>query len=182
MPRGSPACRPRRSAAALTADPQPRARVVDLPSLLMACAPLVHPATASALIDVESSRNPHAIGVVAGSLIRQPSTQSEAIATAKHLRASGWNYSAGLAQINQRNFTRLGLDDRSVFEPCKNLAAMQAILLECFDRAKHRAHGVQHGLQGALSCYYSGNFVTGFEHGYVHKVVQASRNGWESKR
>jgi hypothetical protein len=27
----------------------------------------------------------------------------------------------------------------------------------------------------ALSCYYSGNFVTGFDHGYVARVVSAAR-------
>ena len=30
-------------------------------------------------------------------------------------------------------------------------------------------------LRQALSCYYSGNFDTGFRHGYVRKVVVAAR-------
>jgi type IV secretion system protein VirB1 len=155
---------------------------VDLPSLLLACAPLVHPATAHALIRVESGRNPHAIGVVAGALVRQPTSQREAIVTAEQLRADGWNYSVGLAQINQRNFDRLGLDNRSAFDPCNNLAAMQAILMECFERAHRGAARAQDRLHRALSCYYSGNFVTGFAHGYVRKVVRAAGSPTEGPR
>ena len=33
------------------------------------------------------------------------------------------------------------------------------------------AAGDQVALRQALSCYYSGNFATGFRHGYVRKVV-----------
>jgi type IV secretion system protein VirB1 len=32
----------------------------------------------------------------------------------------------------------------------------------------------QTALRQALSCYYSGNFATGFRHGYVRKVVAAA--------
>ena len=66
-----------------------------------ACAPLVHPATAQALVvEVESGFNPHAIGVVGGALERQPRSRAEALATARRLQRSGWNFSVGLAQIN----------------------------------------------------------------------------------
>ena len=41
-------------------------------ALVAVCAPLVHPQTAHALVSVESAFNPHAIGVVAGALQRQP--------------------------------------------------------------------------------------------------------------
>ena len=33
----------------------------------------------------------------------------------------------------------------------------------------------QVALRQALSCYYSGNFATGFRHGYVRKVIVAAR-------
>lgn len=150
-------------------------------ALLASCAPLVAPATAQALIQVESAANPWAIGVVGGALIRQPRTQSEAVATAQALQAQGWNFSVGLAQINRHNFQRLGLDLQSAFEPCANLAAMEAVLEECFQRALNRraeapqASPEQTALRRALSCYYSGNFSTGFRHGYVAKVQAAVR-------
>jgi type IV secretion system protein VirB1 len=146
-----------------------------LSALLASCAPQVDPGTATALIEVESARNPHAIGVVGGTLAHQPSTRPQALATAHALQASGWDFSVGLAQINQRNFTRLGLTLDTAFDPCSNLGAMQAMLVECFDRTSASRRSEQR-LRDALSCYYSGNFSTGWRHGYVRKVVQTSNN------
>ena len=141
-------------------------------ALALACAPLVHASTAHALVAVESSFNPHAIGVVGGVLERQPRNRAEALATATQLRATGWNFSVGLAQINVHNFERLGLTPVTAFDPCENLRAMQAVLSECFDRsAPDRSDQV--ALRQALSCYYSGNFVTGFRHGYVQRIAHA---------
>lgn len=146
-------------------------------ALALACAPQVHADTARALISVESAFNPWAIGVVGGALLRQPRTRAEALATAKALQDVGWNFSVGLGQINVGNFERLGLNMESAFEPCANLAAMQTVLGECFDRASGAASKSvdQVALRQALSCYYSGNFATGFRHGYVRKVVVAAR-------
>jgi type IV secretion system protein VirB1 len=149
-------------------------------ALALACAPQVHAHTAHALVSVESAFNPWAIGVVGGALVRQPRHRAEALATAKALQAAGWNFSVGLGQINIGNFERLGLTLDSAFEPCTNLAAMQAVLAECLARANANAQAPnptapvdQAALRKALSCYYSGNFTTGFRHGYVRKVVAA---------
>ena len=147
-------------------------------ALALTCAPQVHADTARALVSVESAFNPWAIGVVGGALVRQPRHRTEALATARALQAAGWNFSVGLGQINLGNFERLGLNVESAFEPCTNLAAMQTVLVDCFDRARQPASTPaidQEALQKALSCYYSGNFATGFRHGYVRKVVLAAR-------
>jgi type IV secretion system protein VirB1 len=141
-------------------------------ALAMACAPLVHTDTAQALVAVESSFNPHAIGVVGGVLDRQPRNLAEALATANKLQANGWNFSVGLAQINLRNFARLGLNATTAFDPCENLRAMQTVLAECFERSSLKALP-QPALRQALSCYYSGNFITGFRHGYVQRIAHA---------
>jgi type IV secretion system protein VirB1 len=145
-------------------------------ALVMACAPAVHASTALTLVTVESGFNPHAIGVVGGVLDRQPRNRGEAVATADHLHATGWNFSVGLAQINVRNFERLGLTTATAFDPCQNLRAMQAVLGECFDRSGPGLEP-QIALRQALSCYYSGNFVTGFRHGYVQRVASAAPPG-----
>jgi type IV secretion system protein VirB1 len=153
---------------------------VDLSSfiaLALACAPQVHADTSRALVSVESAFNPWAIGVVGGALARQPRHRAEALATARWLQAAGWNFSVGLGQINVGNFNRLGLTLDSAFEPCTNLNAMQAVLTECYDRARLAQPGPapsQPALRQALSCYYSGNFSTGFRHGYVRKVMAAA--------
>lgn len=149
--------------------------MVGLEAMVMQCAPLVEPSTTHALIHVESGGNPFAIGVVGGRLERQPRNKAEALATVASLEAGGMNYSVGLGQINQANFKRLGLTAETAFEPCKNLQALQAILGECFDRASQR-DDEQSALRKAFSCYYSGNFQTGFHHGYVDKVIAAARS------
>lgn len=151
-------------------------------ALALACAPQVAPSTAHALAATESALNPWAIGVVDGQLERQPRTRAEAQATARALRAAGWNFSVGLGQINIGNFKRLGLTLSSAFEPCTNLAAMQVVLTECLERipasrasdTDMTSQADQTSLRKTLSCYYSGNFVTGFEHGYVRRVVAAA--------
>jgi len=150
--------------------------MIDLAALVLSCAPLVAQDTAHALIHVESAGNPFAIGVVGGALVRQPVNRAEAVATVAALEAAGWNYSVGLGQINKRNFQRFGLTATTAFEPCANLGAMQGILGECFARASQR-QPKQAALRDAFSCYYSGNFVTGHQHGYVGKVLAA----WTSR-
>lgn len=141
-------------------------------TLAAACAPLVHPDTARALVMVESGMNPHAIGVVGGVLDRQPRRLGEALATARALQQQGWNFSVGLAQINVRNFERLGLTTQTAFDPCTNLRAMQTVLGECLARTE-RGASEQTALRKTLSCYYSGDFVTGFRHGYVRRIAHA---------
>jgi len=157
-------------------------------SLAQQCAPAVAPATMAAVVRVESDFNPYAIGVLHGRLQRQPVNLGEAIATARALDATGWNYSAGLAQVNRSNWSRSSLTQETVFDPCLNLAAGAAILQECFERAKQaqtRAHAATHAqehsqtqdaLHAGLSCYASGDFSRGFRTGYVQRVVaQAAR-------
>lgn len=116
------------------------------------------------IVNVESSRNPYAIGVVGGELERQPASLGEAIATARMLEEKGYNYSLGVAQVNRKNLARFGLATfDKAFDACANLSAGSKILAECHNRA-----GGDWGK--AFSCYYSGNFKTGFRDGYVQRV------------
>ena len=135
---------------------------------LAACGPLAVPNDVMAhVVQVESSGNPFAIGVVGGRLLRQPRNLAEAAATMRMLEANGHNYSIGLAQVNRINFARFGLDTpEKGFDVCNNLAAGAKILAECLQR-----HDGRWG--DAFSCYYSGNARTGYEHGYVQKVFGA---------
>lgn len=116
------------------------------------------------VINVESSRNPYAIGVVGGALVRQPKALDEALATVRMLEEKGYNFSIGLAQVNRYNLAKYGLDSyEKAFQQCPNLQAGSRILAECYGRS-----GRDWGK--SFSCYYSGNFTTGFRHGYVQKV------------
>lgn len=119
----------------------------------------------ASIVKVESAFNPYAIGVVGDSLVRQPKNMDEAIATVKELEKEGLNFSVGLAQVNRYNLKKYGiLNYESAFDSCTNLVAGSKILKECYQRS-----GDDWGK--ALSCYYSGNFVVGFKHGYVQKVA-----------
>jgi len=120
------------------------------------------------VVRVESSRNPFAIGVVGGRLARQPRSLDEALATVELLRTEGYNFSVGIAQVNRYNLAPYGLKNYAqAFDVCANLQAGARILRECYDRAQDWGK--------AFSCYYSGNFVTGFDHGYVQKVFDSIR-------
>lgn len=135
---------------------------------LMGCADLAVPAEVMQhVIQVESSSNPYAIGVVGGRLARQPRNLAEALATVRMLEEKGYNFSVGLAQVNRHNLDRQGLSDYTkAFQACPNIQAGARILAECH----HRARG---DWGKAFSCYYSGNFVTGFRHGYVQKILDS---------
>ncbi|MFX1671610.1 lytic transglycosylase domain-containing protein [Paraburkholderia sp. A2WS-5] len=145
-------------------------------TLAQQCAPAVAPATMAAVVRVESAFNPWAIGVVHGRLARQPRNFGEAHATVRALEAAGWNYSAGLAQVNRSNWARLNLTPDTVFDPCSNLAAGAAILKECFTRAQRTRARRQDALRAALSCYASGDFSAGYRTGYVQRVVANAAN------
>jgi type IV secretion system protein VirB1 len=137
---------------------------------LMTCPDLAVPREVMQhVVRVESSFNPYAIGVVGGRLVRQPRNLPEAVATARMLERRGYNFSLGLAQVNRYNLAKQGLASyEKAFQACPNLQAGSRILAEC--------HGRSGGDWGrAFSCYYSGNFVTGYRHGYVQKVFASMR-------
>lgn len=152
--------------------------MLDFMALAQQCAPTVAPQTMAAVVQVESSFNPYAIGVVGGRLERQPKSHAEAVATAKALEADGWNFSVGVAQVNRYNLPKHSLTYEQAFEPCANVRAGSKILEDCYTRALPRTNSEpQRALQSAISCYYSGNFTRGFrpdkvgEPSYVQKVL-----------
>ena len=121
------------------------------------------------VVQVESSANPFAIGVVGGQLQRQPRSLAEAVATVRMLESEGYDYSLGIAQVNRRNLGRYGLGTYvKAFNTCANLQAGASILSDCYARA-----GYDWGK--AFSCYYSGNFLTGYRDGYVQRIFTSMR-------
>ncbi|HEV7775878.1 MAG TPA: lytic transglycosylase domain-containing protein [Luteibacter sp.] len=135
---------------------------------MMSCPDLAAPAAVMRhIVDVESGFNPYAIGVVGARLERQPQNLGEAMATARMLEAQGYNFSIGLGQVNRANLGKYGLDSyEKAFSACSNLSAASRILNECYISS-----GGDWGK--AFSCYYSGDFVTGYRDGYVQKVYDS---------
>ena len=126
------------------------------------------------VVRVESSFNPYAIGVVAASSRGQPRALPEALATVRMLETKGYNFSLGLAQVNRYNLEKYGLASyEQAFEVCPNLQTGSRILAECYSRS-----GGNWGK--SFSCYYSGNFVTGYRHGYVQKIYASMRGSGDA--
>jgi type IV secretion system protein VirB1 len=151
-------------------------------ALALSGAPSIDAATVQALVTVQSSASPYAIGVVGGVLLRRPCNVAEATATARQLRHDGWDFSAGLTQIHQRHWTRLGLTDVTAFDPCTNLTAMHSVFLECYRRTARSgisaapptpsAGGCEAPptLGRALSCDAGGDVTSGTRCGDVQRV------------
>jgi type IV secretion system protein VirB1 len=135
---------------------------------MMGCQNLAVPAEVMQhVVNVESSRNPYAIGVVGGKLVRQPQNLPEAVATVRMLEKNGYNYSLGVAQVNRANLGKYGLDTyEKAFEYCPNLSAGSQILAQCYASASK-------DWGKAFSCYYSGNFTTGYQDGYVQRIYNS---------
>lgn len=157
-------------------------RTMDFSALASACAPTVAPELMRAIVRVESGFNPHAIGVVGDALVRQPATVAEAVATVRSLQRDGFNYSIGLAQVNQVHFKRLGWtsDLRKGFDACANLQAGARIFDSCLQEAIRKGYpNTQQTNDGttytataaALNCYYSGDHIRGARLGYVARVL-----------
>lgn len=146
--------------------------IAELAALALACAPNIHPITLHALISHESHARQYAIGVNRkGKHLQQPRTLEEATEAAQSLIDQGIDFDAGLGQINVRNWAWLNLDTKTVFNPCRNLAAAQTVLAECYARSLPRHRDPQQALRAALSCYNTGNFTRGFTNGYVGKIL-----------
>lgn len=152
--------------------PASAAQAETFEALALRCAPSVHVRTLSAVVLQESRGNRLAIGINrAPQLPRQPRNEAEAIATARWLLANGYNFDAGLGQINSNNFAALGLDPSTLFNSCENLRGAATVLTACYSKAARELGTGQAGIHGALSCYNTGNMTRGFRNGYVSKVV-----------
>lgn len=155
--------------------------MLDFMALTQECAPTVEPQTMAAVVKVESSFNPYAIGVVGGRLQRQPKSLVEAVATVKALEAGGWNFSVGVAQVNRYNLSKYSLSSEEAFDPCTNVRVGSKILENCYKRALPIEGDQQRALHMAFSCYYSNNFTRGFlpdkvgEPSYVQKILAQAK-------
>ena len=157
----------------------PKARLVDT-SLIEQCAPTVAPATMQRIVKVESGFKPHVIGyhITKGGktfrLTQQPKSTQEAVSWAQWLLDNGYRFDAGAAQVNSNNFSRLGLNAASVFEPCANIRAGGRILTEFYQNAERKYGRGQEAVRAAISAYQTGSFTRGYSTGYVERVAGAS--------
>ena len=104
-----------------------------------------------------------------GRLHRRPTDAADAAALARAYIAQGYTVDLGLMQVNSTNVARLGYRIEEMFEPCKNIAAGGRVLAEFYAAARPRHESEQAALRAALSAYNTGNFVAGFQNGYLSR-------------
>ena len=156
------------------------------------CAPDVALDTLAALVKTESSFQPWAIAVVNGPS-SYPTSLEQAQKLIADLSAQGQSFSVGLGQVNSQHFKQLGLSGPELLDPCLNLKVSAQILSACYRKASaelsaqaelcaqagrtEQSAALQlraQALQGALSCYFSGNTTYGVKSGYVATVLANS--------
>jgi type IV secretion system protein VirB1 len=144
-------------------------------ALAAQCAPAVAPETLLSVVQVESRFDPLAIGVNGSPRIAvEPTSVDDAVSKAAALIKAGRSIDLGLAQINSKNLSWLGLSLAEVFEPCTNLRAAARILQDGYGRSDAARVGEQAALKTALSYYNTGHPARGFTNGYVAKVSSAA--------
>ena len=97
-------------------------------------------------------------------LIRMPLVLSAEVPGSRKHSMRRWQ---SLHSLNSKERTIRSGWHKSM-DACTNLKAASKILSDCYQRAQNRSGS--NSLHDALSCYYSGNFQTGYRHGYVDKV------------
>jgi type IV secretion system protein VirB1 len=141
-------------------------------ALLDQCAPLVATSLMRALVHVESSWRPFAIGMDAGAApVSQPDTLTQAVAQAKALVKTGRRFSVGLAQIHARNVARFGMSWEDAFDPCTNLRAGQEILRGFYGHARAAGYTGDGAVRAALRGYNAGDIGRGVANGYASRVI-----------
>jgi type IV secretion system protein VirB1 len=144
-------------------------------ALAAQCAPAIAPETLLSVVHVESRFNPLAIGVNGAPRVAiSAKTKEVAVARASALVAAGRSVDLGLAQINSRRLSWLGLSIEDAFEPCANLAAASRVLQDGYERSDVEHVGEQAALRAALSIYNTGRADLGFANGYVGRVTRAA--------
>ena len=145
--------------------------MVAMAALLNECAPEVSPVLMQALVRSESSWRPFAIGMdKSQGAAKQPSSLSEAIATAKGLAAAGRKFSVGLAQIHVSNVALYGMTWEQAFDACQNLAVGQKILWNFYYRASASGYSGVAAVWAALRGYNSGSVDRAISDDYANRI------------
>lgn len=133
----------------------------SLAALYLLCAPDISPVTLDAVIKTESSGNPYQVANISDGVSRSFNNSDAAVNYLNDLKKNGKRFSAGLMQIYSGNFTALGLNNTTVFNPCENIKGGAHILKENYE--KQTGNDTQTKLLKSLSMFYSGNDKTGFK-------------------
>lgn len=141
--------------------------------LAASCAPHVAVETLAAVARTESGFDTLALHDNTTGRTYHPATREDAIASGVELATVGrHSVDVGLMQVNSANLARMGLTLADAFDPCRNLAAADRVLVDGYT-APVPGQDPQPAVRQALSRYNTGNASRGVSNGYVARV-QAS--------
>lgn len=144
--------------------------MLDLAVAINQCVNPIHKVVMQAIVKVESSGNPLAIGLNKGfKLQMQPKDEKQAQAWVEYLEKNDYNFDVGLGQVNIKNIHKYGYKAKDLIDPCLNLKIASDILDKNYQVALSSDNSAK-ALQKAISAYNTGNFSSGFYNGYVSKV------------
>jgi type IV secretion system protein VirB1 len=143
-----------------------------LAALVAHCAPTVAPSTMMAIIQVESSGNPLAIGDNTTRRSYYPRNRATAEVLAQRLLQARHSLDLGIAQIDSMNFAGFGVDAHTLFDPCTNLNVGSRILAGDYAFATRRYGRGQVALRHAIDMYNTGRLDGGTN--YVRRVLAAA--------
>lgn len=147
----------------------------EIPALIAQCTQQVPAGWMQAIVQNESGGNPLAINVNGSQqLAHQPEDTEQATATANWLMQHGYSFDSGLAQINSANLQRLGLDTKSVFDPCTNIRAAARLFDKNYQQAYAVTHNPNRAVMDAISMFNTGTRTLGYQNGYVRKIVDTA--------
>jgi type IV secretion system protein VirB1 len=143
---------------------------MDLLSVVLACSPMVDPATTLRVIAVESAGRPYAIHDNTAGKSYDAANEAQAVRFAATLIRAGHRVDLGLMQINYEAWlrpTQFAL--KSAFDPCTNIRLGTTILSANYARALQRSTTESAALWRALSAYNSGSESRSL--GYAQQVL-----------
>ena len=164
----------------------------DFVSLARRCAPGAPADTLLAIARTESALYANAIsinrpnaaarraGYSDGQLVltKQPNDRIEATNWLHWFLLRRYTVSIGLMQVNSEMAPRFHLKAEQLLEPCTNLRVGATILISVYtDLAREIGEGFS-ALDAALSCYNTGNSITGFRNGYVKNIYAHAPRRW----
>ena len=144
---------------------------MDILALIVTCAPVISPGLMSGIVTVESHGEPWAIYRQDTRESIHPTSEADAVETARRLVAQKVEIKAGLTQIDSTLWGTLNLTVDNVFSPCANLGAAEDLLLTWYGKDVG-------DLDAALSRFGTGGDpVAGIKSGYVAQVKEAAKAG-----
>ncbi|WP_239479463.1 lytic transglycosylase domain-containing protein [Lichenicola cladoniae] len=142
--------------------------------LATSCAPHVAVETLAAVARTESGFDALTLHDNSTGRSYHPTSRDDAIALGVELATvDRHSVDFGLMQINGANLPRLGLSISNAFNPCRNLAAADRLLVQSYT-APIAGQDTQPAIQHALSRYNTGDPARGLANGYVSRVQKSA--------